>query len=94
MRDLISWGILPVGRSFFADHHKYSARDVEAIERAALEAGATTLITTEKDFWNLRDVKFLALPVYIVNIELRVSDEAKLLGLIEAAIHARKATHS
>jgi tetraacyldisaccharide 4'-kinase len=92
--DLIRWGILPVGRSFFADHHKYSERDVEAIEGTALEAGATKLITTEKDFWNLQDVKFSKLPVYIVNIELKVSDEAKLLGLVETAIRERGAART
>ncbi len=33
----------------FRDHHWFTARDVAAIERAAAEAGAGTVITTEKD---------------------------------------------
>ena len=33
----------------FRDHHWFTARDVETIERAAREAGASAIITTEKD---------------------------------------------
>jgi tetraacyldisaccharide 4'-kinase len=89
MRDLIRWSIVPVGRLFFSDHHKYSPRDAQSIERTAIEAGAKALITTEKDYWNLRDLKFSELPIYIVIIELQIAREFELLALVQSAIHAR-----
>jgi tetraacyldisaccharide 4'-kinase len=91
VRDLIRWSIVPVGRLFFSDHHKYSPRDAQMIERAAVEAGAKALITTEKDYWNLRNVQFSELSVYIVIIDLQVPGESQLLALVGAAIAARGA---
>jgi hypothetical protein len=38
----------------FADHHSYSRGDVRRIIEAAREAGADTVLTTEKDLVNLR----------------------------------------
>ena len=41
-------------RMEFADHHSYSRGDVRRIIEAAREAGADTVLTTEKDLVNLR----------------------------------------
>ncbi|PIE69231.1 MAG: tetraacyldisaccharide 4'-kinase [Deltaproteobacteria bacterium] len=51
----------------FADHFRYTARSVASIERAAQKAGATLLITTEKDL-----VKLSALPVNMPCYALRM----------------------
>jgi tetraacyldisaccharide 4'-kinase len=85
-QDLENWNIPLAGRSEFRDHHRYDARDATEIEAAAHQAGATALLTTEKDAQNLVDAKFSRLPVYIVLIDLEISKEAALLGIIRAKL--------
>ena len=41
----------------FRDHHWFSAGDIEMIERAASEAGADLIVTTEKDSVRLDKVR-------------------------------------
>src|ERR1700686_2490130 len=76
-RDLQRWGIMPVGHMFFPDHHRYTLENVQAIEQAALRLGAKSLLTTEKDFWNLKDVQFSALRVFVSIIDLEITGEAE-----------------
>jgi tetraacyldisaccharide 4'-kinase len=40
----------------FADHHRYTPRDVERVRAAATEVGATMIVTTEKDAVRLAGV--------------------------------------
>jgi tetraacyldisaccharide 4'-kinase len=42
-------GLQVVGRRAFADHHRYTKRDVERLLKGARKANARSLITTEKD---------------------------------------------
>ncbi len=51
--DLATAGWRLTGRRSFGDHHQYSAREIEEIERAAAESGAAVILTTEKDFIRL-----------------------------------------
>jgi len=46
-------GVQVVCRRAFADHHRYSKRDVESLIESARKAGAGTVITTEKDLVRL-----------------------------------------
>lgn len=43
----LGWDV--AGSFTFPDHHWFSARDLERVERAAAESGAAAVITTEKD---------------------------------------------
>jgi len=90
-RDLQRWGIMPVGHMFFPDHHRYTLENVQAIEQAALRLGAKSLLTTEKDFWNLKDVQFSALRVFVALIDLEISSETEFLAAISSALQARGA---
>jgi tetraacyldisaccharide 4'-kinase len=90
-RDLQRWGIMPVGHMFFPDHHRYTLENVQAIEQAALRLGAKSLLTTEKDFWNLKDVQFSALRVFVSIIDLEITGEAEFLAAINSALQARGA---
>jgi len=90
-RDLQRWGIMPAGHMFFPDHHRYTLEDVQAIERAAARFGAKSLLTTEKDSWNLKDVQFSALPVFVSIIDLEIAGETEFLGAINGALQARGA---
>jgi tetraacyldisaccharide 4'-kinase len=69
----------------FADHHAYTQRDVDAIEREAEAQGAQWLLTTVKDAVKLRHLRF-RLPCYVLEVEIGFDDESKLLDLIREAI--------
>jgi tetraacyldisaccharide 4'-kinase len=51
------------GQKAFADHHRFSARDLERIVRDARAAGADAVITTEKDYVRLLPFRPFAMPV-------------------------------
>jgi tetraacyldisaccharide 4'-kinase len=80
--DLERWRFRVVGRAVFPDHYRYSLRDVARLEAEARRAGATALVTTEKDAMNLRGLKSPGLPIYFCRIDLEVLDGA---GFLEAA---------
>lgn len=54
--DLRDWKLQIVGHKFFPDHHRYSPSDIAKIEEEARRMGATALICTEKDRFNLPEV--------------------------------------
>jgi tetraacyldisaccharide 4'-kinase len=91
VRDSQRWGITSAGHMFFADHHRYTLEDVQAIEQAARRVGATGLLTTEKDSWNLKEVHFSAFPVFVSVIDLEISGETEFLLAINGALQARGA---
>jgi len=68
--DLRTWGFQAVQQRGFADHHAYTAREADELEQAAVSCGANALLCTEKDVWNLRNVKFTTLPVYCCRISI------------------------
>jgi tetraacyldisaccharide-1-P 4'-kinase len=74
---------------YFADHHRYTLEDVQAIERAASRLGAKSLLTTEKDSWNLKGVQFSAMAVFVSVIDLEMSGETEFLAAINGALQAR-----
>jgi tetraacyldisaccharide 4'-kinase len=91
IRDLQAWGTPPQNQLFFPDHHRYTPADVAHIQQAAKKVGATTLLTTEKDSWNLTNLKFPELPVYVAVIDLQIARESELLATVEQLLHSRGA---
>jgi tetraacyldisaccharide 4'-kinase len=81
--DLRRWGLSVVGQRIFPDHHRYSEAEIRELEQAAEEAGAEALVTTEKDFYNLRGVSAWRMTLYICVIQLGLRDERQFLGAIE-----------
>ena len=81
-RTLDRAGISIAGQKVFPDHHRYSVHDLEALAKAAAEAGATCLVTTEKDLVNLPPGARLDLPLHWTAVELRVEEESRLLQWI------------
>lgn len=69
----------------FPDHHVYTQRDVDEIEREAQMEGAQILLTTAKDAVKLRSLRF-RLPCYVLEVEMELDDEGQLLDLIRATI--------
>jgi len=79
---LESAGLRLAARMAFADHHSYSAGDVERIVAAAQKAGATTLLTTEKDRVRLGALA-TDLPAWLVlktvALRIEIEDEAGVI---------------
>ncbi|MDQ1408008.1 MAG: tetraacyldisaccharide 4-kinase [Acidobacteriaceae bacterium] len=91
VRDLQRWGVAPAGHMFFADHHRYTLEDVQAIEQAASRLGAKGLVTTEKDSCNLSGVTFESLPIYVCIIDLEITANSEFLGAINGVLQTRGA---
>ena len=61
--DLRAGGWQVVDRLEFADHHRYTPRDVSRIVHRARRCGAVRIVTTEKDYVRLTPLQPIALPV-------------------------------
>lgn len=73
--DVRHWGMDVVGQMPFRDHFQFTQYDADQIERRAIACGADALVCTEKDTYNLTDVRFATLPAYSCNVSLRVTRE-------------------
>jgi len=88
-RDLRNWDLALCGQATYSDHHRYSERDVLAIQAAGKRAGASAFVTTEKDAQNLHERKFAESPVYVAVIDLVVSPEADFRNALDQTLAAR-----
>ncbi|MGB9597681.1 MAG: tetraacyldisaccharide 4'-kinase, partial [Candidatus Poribacteria bacterium] len=66
----------------FPDHHNYSQKDFENIERIAMNSKSDIIITTEKDAYKLINIKTVPILVLIIELKLLGSGETELLNLI------------
>ncbi|MEN0111258.1 MAG: tetraacyldisaccharide 4'-kinase [Planctomycetota bacterium] len=82
---LLALGADVVAWREFADHHPYDRGDVEALARAATDAGAVLIVTTQKDLVKLRTPRIGDLPLWAVAIETRIAlgEEALAVRLKE-----------
>jgi tetraacyldisaccharide 4'-kinase len=75
-RTVESTGIRIVGVQWWPDHHAYRERDVARVGQLARHAGASALLTTEKDAVKLSDLAVSwTTPVYAQRIEIDFLDE-------------------
>jgi len=91
--DLKRWHVPVAGSRVFRDHHKYSAKDLQAIETDAINAGASGLISTEKDEQNLPEWNS-RLPVYIVTIDLEIASAGEFVAAIDRILSSRRSSRS
>ena len=61
--DLRAAGWQVAGSMGFADHHRYSQKDLGRVVAAARAAGASSLVTTEKDFVRFLRFRPFAMPI-------------------------------
>ena len=67
----------------YPDHYAYQNKDMQRIEKQALDKSADFILTTEKDKIRLPILKDFKLPIYIVKIESKItSGETKLWDMI------------
>jgi tetraacyldisaccharide-1-P 4'-kinase len=71
----------------FPDHHVYSARDWQRINRAA--HSADFILTTEKDIIKLARFPFAKEKLLALRVGMTVEDGAALVGAVERAIEAK-----
>jgi tetraacyldisaccharide 4'-kinase len=72
--DLRTWGLNIVGHIFFPDHHHYTAEDKQEILQQASATGASALICTEKDLYNLHAIYFGNLPTFYCSISMQIDN--------------------
>jgi tetraacyldisaccharide 4'-kinase len=74
------------GARWFPDHHAYTSEEVLEMSRAAGDAGADVMITTEKDWVKLNNLAGVSEGLPILRLELRLAfrgdDERALLDLV------------
>ena len=77
-----------VGRTFFADHHTYRAREIERVAELARRVQADALGTTAKDAVRLADLApaSFGLPLRVLHGTVDLADEARFIRQLRAAV--------
>ncbi len=68
-------GVRLAARAVFPDHHPYTAADMARLAAQARAAGATALLTTEKDRVRLEALPSAGLPVFTAGLRIEMEDE-------------------
>jgi tetraacyldisaccharide 4'-kinase len=87
--DLRGWGLDIVGHKFFSDHHRYTGHDDQEILRQASEAGASGLICTEKDLYNLHANYYGKLPTFYCSISMQIDNADDFWSSVKSAASSR-----
>jgi tetraacyldisaccharide 4'-kinase len=88
--DVRHWGMELSGSMTFRDHHKFTSADARRIEEAAVAAGASALVCTEKDSFNLGPVQFARLPVYCCDATMQVAEADKFWAAILSVVEQKR----
>jgi tetraacyldisaccharide 4'-kinase len=88
--DLRAWNLDVVGHKFFPDHHRYTDKDDQAILRLATEAGASALICTEKDLYNLRAINKGKLPAFYCSISMQIDNAVDFWRTVLTTAESRR----
>jgi tetraacyldisaccharide 4'-kinase len=83
-------GAVTADRAAFPDHHRYTGGDMDLLSRRARESGAQLMVTTEKDLARLSAGAPLAGEVAALVMELEVTGDDVLIGMITGRITERK----
>jgi tetraacyldisaccharide 4'-kinase len=86
--DLSHWHVPVAGETIFRDHHRYTAVDLQRLEKAVQRAGAIAFVTTEKDAENLGQGKNTAIPIFVAVIDFVLTAESEFLAALERKLQA------
>ena len=78
------------GRMAYADHHPYSARDLAGMAAKARAAGASCLLTTEKDYVRLLPFRPFPLPVAVVPLTIEPEPLPEFNSWLIASLQAAR----
>lgn len=87
-RMIHDWGGRILGTLEFPDHHSYSAKDWQRINRAA--RSADLIVTTEKDILKLVRFPFAREKLLALRVEMIVDRGSSLVRAVEDAIKSRR----
>jgi tetraacyldisaccharide 4'-kinase len=79
-------GVDVVASLAFGDHHPYTAADVDRIGQAAAAAGATTVLTTEKDYVRLLPLRPWPFRVAVRPLGVRIEPDAEFSAWLAARL--------
>jgi len=85
-KGLESAGVKLAARMAFADHHNYTERDFEGLAKGARDAGATALLTTEKDRVRI-GVLSASLPIQTVKLRIEIENESAAIEWLIDHLH-------
>lgn len=88
--DLRAWGLDIVGHKFFPDHHRYTDKDDQEILQLASEAGASGLICTEKDLYNLHAIYYGKLPTFYCSISMQIDNADEFCRTVLSIAESRR----
>ncbi len=88
--DLRRWGLEIAASASYPDHHRYSRRDAEILERSALRTGADALLCTEKDIFNFDAIQFQPLPVFFCRMALEIPDAESLWQALTETLRRKR----
>ena len=74
-------GLHLASRIAFADHHNYKPHDIDCINDAARSAGATTIVTTEKDYVRLGKLAE-SLPLKTAALRIEIENEREAIDAL------------
>lgn len=78
------------GEQAFRDHYRYSRADVAAIAARARAAGATRVVTTEKDMMRLLPYRPWPLPIEAVPLSIELDDRSSFAAWLLATARGRR----
>jgi tetraacyldisaccharide 4'-kinase len=90
LADLRTWGLDIVGHKFFPDHHRYTAKDAQEILQQASATGASALICTEKDLYNLPATNNAKLPTFYCSISMQIDNPNDFWRTVLSAVESRR----
>ncbi|MCL2684064.1 MAG: tetraacyldisaccharide 4'-kinase, partial [Synergistaceae bacterium] len=73
---LVSLGLDVVKNRAFRDHHRFTWKDIDDLERTVHKFNAAALVCTEKDLQNMPNNLSLLYPLYIPRISVAIDDES------------------
>ena len=78
-------GLQLVLRRAFPDHHRYTADELERLAREARAAGATALLTTEKDTVRMEESTptLHGIPLLTAGLQVQIEDESSIVTWLE-----------
>ena len=83
---LESAGVKLAARTVFADHHNYTERDFEGLAKEARDAGATALLSTEKDRVRIGALS-ASLPIQTVKLRIEIENESAAIEWLIDHLH-------
>jgi tetraacyldisaccharide 4'-kinase len=90
--DLRRWGFEVVGQRFFPDHHRYTPADEDSVTKAAIAAGATGLVCTEKDVHKLNQLFYRRPHLFSCVISVQIAREEEfwrtIMSVAAKSLHA------